>query len=59
LLDIAFLPIPYALFAGRDIGVLVTQLFMGVGCVVFVVSVALHTRAVSYLAQVERAYIVL
>ncbi len=56
LLYIAFSPIPIQMFANRDIGILAAQLFMAVSCVVFVISVALHTRSVAYLAQVQRGY---
>lgn len=56
LLYIAFSPIPYAMLEDRDIAILVSQLLMATSCIVFVVSIALHTRSVSYVAQVERQY---
>jgi len=59
LIYIGFSPVPYSLVPGRDVVILVAQLVMALSCVVFVVSVAFHTRCVSYLAQVSRTYIIL
>ena len=56
LLYIAFSPIPYELVPGKDMAILGAQLGMAVSCVVFVISVAFHTRCVSYEAVIERTF---
>jgi hypothetical protein len=56
LLYIAFSPVPYPMLPSKDIAILSSQLAMAVSCVVFVVTVAFHTRCVSYEAVVERSF---
>jgi hypothetical protein len=56
LLYIAFSPIPYDVLPGKDAAILSAQIGMAVSCVIFVVTVAFHTRCVSYEAVVERSF---
>jgi hypothetical protein len=54
LLYISFSAVSSDMLPGRDIAILASQLTMAVSCVVFVISVAFHTRCVSYEAVVAR-----
>ncbi len=56
LLYIGFSPVPYELLSHRDVAILVAQLLMAASCVIFVSSVAVHTRCVSYQAVVARSF---
>ena len=56
LLYISFSPIPYDTLPSKDAAILSAQLGMAVSCVIFVVTVAFHTRCVSYTAVIERSF---
>jgi len=56
LLYISFSPIPYDTLPNKDAAILSAQLAMAVSCVVFVITVAFHTRCVSYTAVIERSF---
>lgn len=55
----AFSPIPYDAVSGKDVVILCSQIGMATCCLVFVVTLAFHTRCVSYAAVIHRTFTVM